>query len=172
MKVFRRFLPLALAICIAAGLIPENPFGTAAHAETPDGGADTVIGSVRTVYQNVTPDNPAEVFKYETEMVSDGELTFQAVTAFAEEGSEQGVEPSYPTLPEGHPEDHMPPIPAPRRGGLTLTLSGPSGRPDTSSTDWFSEPTTWTLTASGVPDPINSWYIFWRLTAIWEATML
>ena len=72
-----------------------------------------------------------------------------AGTAFAEEESAQGIEPSYPILPEGHPEDHMPPIPEPRRGGLTLTISGPSGELDTSSTDWFSGATTWTLTASG-----------------------
>ncbi len=95
MKVFRRFLPLALVICIAAGLILENPFGTAAHAETPDGGADTVIGSDRTVYQNVTPDNPAEIFKYETETVSDGQLTFQAVTVT---GMNRGFNSLYPNL--------------------------------------------------------------------------
>ena len=95
MKVFRRFLPLALVICMVAGLITENPFGTAAHAETPDGGTDMVIGSDRTVYQNVTPDNPAEVFKYETVTVSDGQPTFQAVTVT---GMNRGFSGLYPNL--------------------------------------------------------------------------
>ena len=62
MKVFRRILPFVLLICTAAGMIAENPFSTAAYAEMPNGDADTVIGSDRTVYQNRTPENP-EVFE-------------------------------------------------------------------------------------------------------------
>ena len=95
MKTLRRVMSLVLVICIAVGMMAEKTFGIAAHAETPDGGTDTVIGSARIAYQNVTPVDPAEVFKFETETVSDGDLTFQAVTIT---GMNRGCSGLYPNL--------------------------------------------------------------------------
>ena len=95
MKTVRRVLLLILLICISAGTISADPFSTAAYAETPNGDADTVIGSDRTVYQNRTPENPEEVFRYTVETVSDGDRTFQAVIIT---GINKGFSGLYPNL--------------------------------------------------------------------------
>lgn len=95
MKTVRRVLLLILLICISAGTISADPFSTAAYAEMPNGDADTVIGSDRTVYQNRTPENPEEVFRYTVETVSDGDRTFQAVIIT---GINKGFSGLYPNL--------------------------------------------------------------------------